>query len=169
MRHRRPADPSHGGWAFNDGQFRLRWGWGEGQEHHQQCHDHVCGQLLRSLRQHDHQILPGGQRPGCDADQWNTELSAIRPPFGKLPLRGPAAGHRLGSTSITTSATGTKIAELRYKACPLRFTTGVLCNPYRVLRKGETRYTSGMTPTKYQFQGQFSNMAEFGLVYMKAR
>jgi hypothetical protein len=36
----------------------------------------------------------------------------------------------LGSTSITTSATGTKVAELRYKACPLRFAPGVLRDPY---------------------------------------
>ena len=60
-------------------------------------------------------------------------------------------GDHLGSTAITTSATGTKVAELRYKAW------------------GETRYTSGTTPTKYQFTGQYSNVADFGLMYYGAR
>jgi RHS repeat-associated protein len=57
----------------------------------------------------------------------------------------------MGSTSITTDASGSPVAELRYKAW------------------GETRYASGSTPTRYQFQGQYSNEAEFGLVYMNAR
>jgi RHS repeat-associated protein len=57
----------------------------------------------------------------------------------------------LGSTSITTSATGTKVAELRYKAW------------------GEVRYTSGTTPTKYQFTGQYSNVSEFGLLFYQSR
>lgn len=38
---------------------------------------------------------------------------------------------QLGSTSITTNASGTKVAELRYKAW------------------GEVRYTYQTTPTKY--------------------
>jgi RHS repeat-associated protein len=57
----------------------------------------------------------------------------------------------LGSTSITTDASGNKIAELRYKAW------------------GEVRYTSGTTPTKYTFNGQYSNIADFGLQYFNAR
>jgi RHS repeat-associated protein len=57
----------------------------------------------------------------------------------------------LGSTSITTSSTGAKEAELRYTAW------------------GEVRFTSGSTPTAYTFQGQYSNVAEFGLQYFNAR
>ena len=48
-------------------------------------------------------------------------------------------GDHLGSTSLTTDANGAKVSEMRYKPCPLRFSSGVL-------RKGETRYTSGTTP-----------------------
>jgi hypothetical protein len=40
---------------------------------------------------------------------------------------------------MTQNSSGSKIAELRYKACPLRFAAGVL-------REGETRYSSGTTP-----------------------
>jgi hypothetical protein len=40
----------------------------------------------------------------------------------------------LGSTSLTTDANGAKVLELRYKACPLRYTAGVL-------REGEIRAT----------------------------
>jgi RHS repeat-associated protein len=57
----------------------------------------------------------------------------------------------LGSTSITTSSTGAKEAELRYTAW------------------GEVRYTSGSTPTKYQYTGQYSYGAEFGLSFYNAR
>jgi RHS repeat-associated protein len=56
----------------------------------------------------------------------------------------------LGSTSLTTSATGTVIAELRYKAW------------------GEVRYASGTTPTKYTFTGQYSD-SDFGLLFYNAR
>ncbi len=45
-----------------------------------------------------------------------------------------------GSTSLTLNSSGSKIAELRYKACPLRFAAGVL-------REGETRFSSGTAPT----------------------
>ena len=48
----------------------------------------------------------------------------------------------LGSTNLTTDASGAFVSELRYTACPLRFTSGVL-------REGETRYSSGTTPTKF--------------------
>jgi len=42
---------------------------------------------------------------------------------------------QLGSTSVTTNATGTKIAELRYDACPLPSAPGVI-------REGSVRYES---------------------------
>jgi len=57
----------------------------------------------------------------------------------------------LGSTAITTSSTGAKVAELRYKAW------------------GETRYTSGTTPTKYTYTGQYSQVSEFGLLFYQSR
>jgi RHS repeat-associated protein len=43
------------------------------------------------------------------------------------------------------------ISELRYRAW------------------GEVRYTSGTTPTKYTYTGQYSNMADFGLMFYNAR
>jgi RHS repeat-associated protein len=60
-------------------------------------------------------------------------------------------GDHLGSTSLTTSATGTVISELRYKAW------------------GEVRYASGTTPTKYTYTGQYSYTSDFGLIYYGAR
>ncbi len=57
----------------------------------------------------------------------------------------------LGSTSITTNASGAKIAEMRYTAW------------------GEVRYTWGSTPTDYTYTGQYSNVPEFGLYYYNAR
>lgn len=69
-------------------------------------------------------------------------------------------GDHLGSTSLTTSATGTVISELRYKAW------------------GEVRYASGTTPTKYTYTGQFRYMDDpstsgttegFGLMFYNAR
>ncbi len=45
-------------------------------------------------------------------------------------------GDHLGSTSITTNTSGALVSEMRYK-------------PW-----GETRYTSGTTPTQYQYTGQ---------------
>jgi len=66
----------------------------------------------------------------------------------------------LGSTSMTTDATGVKISEMRYKAW------------------GETRYTWTDAPanpspayamTRYQYTGQFSYEAEFGLYFYNAR
>jgi len=42
----------------------------------------------------------------------------------------------LGSTAITANSSGSRVAELRYKAW------------------GETRYTWGTTPTTYRFTGQ---------------
>jgi len=60
-------------------------------------------------------------------------------------------GDHLGSTSLTTSATGTVISELRYKAW------------------GEVRYSSGTTATKYQYTGQYSYASDFGLMFYNAR
>jgi hypothetical protein len=60
-------------------------------------------------------------------------------------------GDHLGSTSITTDASGNKIAELRYNAW------------------GEVRYTDGVTPTDYQYTGQRSYTASFGLDFYNAR
>jgi RHS repeat-associated protein len=57
----------------------------------------------------------------------------------------------LNSTSITTNSTGGLVSELRYK-------------PW-----GETRFTSGTTPTKYQYTGQFSYESDFGLMFYNAR
>jgi RHS repeat-associated protein len=59
-------------------------------------------------------------------------------------------GDHLGSTSITMNTSGVKTGELRYKAF------------------GETRYTSGTTPTKRQYTGQI-NEAEIGLYFYNAR
>jgi YD repeat-containing protein len=50
----------------------------------------------------------------------------------------------LGSTSLTTDASGTLVATMLYK-------------PW-----GETRYTSGTSPTEYTFQGQYRNVADSG-------
>jgi RHS repeat-associated protein len=60
-------------------------------------------------------------------------------------------GDHLGSTSLTTSATGTVISELRYKAW------------------GEERYASGATPTNYTYTGQYSYTDDFGLMFYNAR
>ncbi len=56
----------------------------------------------------------------------------------------------LGSTSLTLTSSGSKIAELRYKAW------------------GETRYTSGTTYTAYQFTSQ-RNETALGLYFYNAR
>jgi hypothetical protein len=55
-------------------------------------------------------------------------------------------GDHLGSTSITVNTSGTKIAELRYKAW------------------GEIRYTWGTTPAKRQYAGQI-NETDLGLMF----
>ena len=56
----------------------------------------------------------------------------------------------LGSTSLTTNSTGVVTSELRY-------------SPW-----GETRYTSGTSPTNYRFTGQRQE-ASFGLYFYNAR
>ena len=60
-------------------------------------------------------------------------------------------GDHLGSASLTTSATGTVISELRYKAW------------------GEERFASGSTATNYTYTGQYSYADDFGLMYYGAR
>jgi RHS repeat-associated protein len=59
-------------------------------------------------------------------------------------------GDHLGSTSVTAQADGTFQSEMRYTAF------------------GETRSSSGPTPTDYQYTGQ-RHEAEFGLYFYKAR
>jgi RHS repeat-associated protein len=88
-------------------------------------------------------------------------------------------GDHLGSTSLTTDANGAKVSEMRYKPCPLRYTSGVL-------RKGEPRYTWTSAPAttpayklpSYTFTGQYSYMDDpttaavtegFGLMFYNAR
>ena len=56
----------------------------------------------------------------------------------------------LGSTSMTTNASGAMISEVKYKAW------------------GETRYSSGSTPTNYKYTGQREE-AGFGLYFYNAR
>ena len=56
-------------------------------------------------------------------------------------------GDHLGSTSLTTDATGVVVSELRY-------------TPW-----GEVRYNAGTTPTDYTYTGQYSNTADFGLMF----
>ncbi len=57
----------------------------------------------------------------------------------------------LGSTSITTTSTGVLSTDNRYKAW------------------GELRYASGTLPTKFTYTGQYSNVAEFGLMFYGSR
>ena len=59
-------------------------------------------------------------------------------------------GDHLGSTSLTTDATGNVVSEMRYKAW------------------GEVRYASGASPTDYTYTGQFYT-ADFGLMFYNAR
>ena len=59
-------------------------------------------------------------------------------------------GDHLGSTAITASSSGSKVAELRY-------------HPW-----GGTRYTYGTTPTDRQFTGQINDV-EIGLYFYNAR
>ena len=57
----------------------------------------------------------------------------------------------LGSTSVTTDASGNKVAELRYY-------------PY-----GQTRYSWNTTPTSHRFTGQISDEDSTGLYFFNAR
>ena len=60
-------------------------------------------------------------------------------------------GDHLGSTSLTTDASGNVISEMRY-------------TPW-----GEVRYNAGTMPTDYGFTGQMSYASDFGLLYFNAR
>ncbi|MEJ5312689.1 MAG: hypothetical protein WHX52_23235 [Anaerolineae bacterium] len=53
------------------------------------------------------------------------------------------SGDHLGSTSLTPSSAGSKVAELRY-------------HPW-----AGTRFSSGTTPTRYQFTGQCNDAATY--------
>jgi len=57
----------------------------------------------------------------------------------------------LGSTSLTTNASGGLISEMKYKAW------------------GEVRSSTGTTPTDYTYTGQYSHTADFGLMFYNAR
>ena len=57
----------------------------------------------------------------------------------------------LGSNSLVVDASGNKLSETRYKAW------------------GEIRYSTGTTTTPYSYTGQYSNTADFGWMYYKAR
>jgi hypothetical protein len=57
----------------------------------------------------------------------------------------------LGFNSLITSDTGTLLSETRYK-------------PW-----GEIRYLTGTTTTPYTYTEQYSNTADFGWMYYKAR
>ncbi len=57
----------------------------------------------------------------------------------------------LGSTSLITNATGNVLSETRYSAW------------------GEVRYQAGTMSTGYTYTGQYSNTADFGLMYYNAR
>jgi RHS repeat-associated protein len=70
-------------------------------------------------------------------------------------------GGHLGGTNVTANSSGAQISKLLYKPCPLRCTAGVL-------RKGETRYSTGTTPTTWRFTGQRED-ATIGLYYFNAR
>ncbi len=60
-------------------------------------------------------------------------------------------GDHLGSTSVSADVSGGSVTKQLYKAF------------------GETRFTSGSLPTKYQYTGQYSNMGDFGLMFYNAR
>jgi len=57
----------------------------------------------------------------------------------------------LGSTSIVTNATGNIVNQTQYKAW------------------GEVRSVAGNSPTNYTYTGQYSNTADFGLMFYNVR
>jgi hypothetical protein len=57
----------------------------------------------------------------------------------------------LGSTYVTTDSNGAQPPDNRYKA-------------WR-----QSRYASGTLPTKFTYTGQYSYVADFGLMYYGAR
>jgi hypothetical protein len=62
----------------------------------------------------------------------------------------------LSSTTLVTDASGNIVSELRYREASRRD------KPW-----GETRYNSGSTPTRYQYTGQYSYTADFGLYFYR--
>jgi RHS repeat-associated protein len=60
-------------------------------------------------------------------------------------------GDHLGSTTLTTNSSGTKVGELRYKAW------------------GENRFSSGTTYTARHFTGQLDETSSVGLYFFNAR
>jgi YD repeat-containing protein len=81
--------------------------------------------------------------PGAGGQLWKSYYFAGTARFAVRTNEALAylLGDHLGSTSLTVSPTGVKVADKQYKACPL---TGVL-------REGETRTSTGTTPTDYQY------------------
>jgi RHS repeat-associated protein len=57
----------------------------------------------------------------------------------------------LGSTSITTADSGDMVSEMRY-------------SPW-----GSLRFSDGVSPTDYQYNGHLSKVDYFGLIYFQAR
>jgi RHS repeat-associated protein len=79
----------------------------------------------------------------------NGQTVAVRTIQGETDTLNWILNDHLSSTSITAAEDGSKIAELRYSAF------------------GEVRFSSGTTPTGYQYTGQLN--AEAGLIYYNAR
>lgn len=77
-------------------------------------------------------------------------LRTSHPALGTSTLYYTLSDH-LGSTSITTNASGVKIAEMRYKAW------------------GEVRYANGDSQTDRTYTGQRSYSSDFGLMFYNAR
>jgi RHS repeat-associated protein len=69
---------------------------------------------------------------------------------GNVDILNWILADHLGSTSITAAADGSKIAELRYSAF------------------GEVRFSSGITPTEYQYTGQL-NVSTIKLSWFNSR
>ena len=83
--------------------------------------------------------------------KWSPSITAGRPPCEKGTVLTYLLADHLGSNSLITSDNGTFLSETRYK-------------PW-----GELRYTTGTTTTPYNYTGQYSNTADFGWMYYKAR
>ena len=75
---------------------------------------------------------------------------AVRTIVGESNTLNWVLGDHLGSSSVTTTDDGTWYSELRYSAF------------------GETRYSSGITPTDYRYTGQLEQ-ADVNLYYYNAR
>ena len=75
---------------------------------------------------------------------------AVRTILGEEDTLNWVLGDHLGSASVTTTVDGTWYSELRFSAF------------------GETRYSSGITPTDYRYTGQLEQ-ADVNLYYYNAR